>query len=78
MSAAGINTILEILLTFPPRLHSRIYPTTPSTLNTYNMSYEDRMQKALAELESSSKPNYAVTARKYDLERTTLAKRVKG
>ena len=42
------------------------------------MSYEDRMQKALAELKSSSRPNYTATAKKYDLERTTLAKRAKG
>ncbi|KAF4634702.1 hypothetical protein G7Y89_g3400 [Cudoniella acicularis] len=42
------------------------------------MSYEDRMQKALAELKSLPKPNYAMIARKYDLERTTLAKRAKG
>src|SRR5439155_14308124 len=42
------------------------------------MTHEDRMRKALAELESSSKPNYSTLARKYKLERTTLAKRAQG
>ena|SRR5439155_19339536 len=42
------------------------------------MTHEDRMRKALAELESSSKPNYSALARKYKLERTTLAKRAQG
>jgi hypothetical protein len=37
----------------------------PPTLNTYKMSHEDRIKKALAELESCLKPNYSELARKY-------------
>jgi hypothetical protein len=36
------------------------------------------MQKALAKLESSSKPNYSELARKYELERTILLKYYKN
>ena len=42
------------------------------------MAHEERMRKALAEIESCSKPNYSAIARKYQLERTTLSKRAKG
>jgi hypothetical protein len=42
------------------------------------MTHGDRMQKAVADLESYLKPNYAALARKYELERTTLAKRHQG
>jgi hypothetical protein len=42
------------------------------------MSYEERMKKALAELESSSSPNYSEIAQKYRLVRTTLSRRAKG
>jgi hypothetical protein len=42
------------------------------------MAHEDDMRKALADAESSSKPNYAEIARKYKLEQTTLSKRARG
>jgi hypothetical protein len=38
------------------------------------MTHEERMKKALADLESCSKPNYAKLAKKYDLEQITIAK----
>jgi hypothetical protein len=50
----------------------------PTTLNPYNMAHEERIRKALAEIESCSKPNYSAIARKYQLERTILSKRAKG
>ena len=39
------------------------------------MTHEERMQKALANLESYLKPNYSELAKKYNLEQITLAKR---
>jgi hypothetical protein len=42
------------------------------------MTHEERMQKALAELESCSKPNYAALAQKYELDRSTLSRRARG
>jgi Tc5 transposase DNA-binding domain len=46
--------------------------------NTHEMTYEDCMTKALAELESSSKPNYSAVAKKYGLVRSTLTRRALG
>jgi hypothetical protein len=34
----------------------------------YKMTHEEHMQKALAKLESSLKPNYATIAKKYKLD----------
>jgi hypothetical protein len=42
------------------------------------MTHEERMEKALAELESCSKPNYAALAKKYELERSTLSRHARG
>jgi hypothetical protein len=39
------------------------------------MTHEERMKKALADLESYLKLNYFKLAKKYDLKRTTIAKR---
>jgi hypothetical protein len=36
---------------------------------------EDRIQAALADLESQAMKNYAATAKRWDIERTTLARR---
>ena len=43
-----------------------------------NTTHDARIRSALADLDSQSKPNYTVTAKKWSLERTTLAKRHKG
>ena len=43
-----------------------------------NSTHDARIEAALADLESQEKPNYSATAKKWQLERTTLAKRHKG
>ena len=45
---------------------------TSLSLDTHKMVNEQDMEKALAELESSKKPNYTVTAKKYKLVLSTL------
>jgi len=42
------------------------------------MVNEDDMKKALAEIESSKAPDYAIIARKYGLTRSTLSRRARG
>jgi hypothetical protein len=42
------------------------------------MDHEARMQAAITELESQTRKNYTSTAKKWDLERTTLRKRFRG
>jgi hypothetical protein len=39
------------------------------------MTSEEAMKKALAELESSSKPNYTEIAKKYEIGRHVLSRR---
>jgi hypothetical protein len=43
-----------------------------------NLSHNDRIELAIAELESQAQPNFAATARKYNLKRTTLSRRFKS
>jgi hypothetical protein len=57
---------------------SRFFSLHTHYLNTHKMTRDERMRKALAELESCSKPNYVTVAEKYQLERTTLPKRARG
>jgi hypothetical protein len=42
------------------------------------MVNEDDIKKALAEIESSKAPDYAIIARKYSLTRSTLSRRARG
>lgn len=42
------------------------------------MSNNDRIQAALADLESQGVPNYSTTAKKYGVVRTTLMRRFIG
>lgn len=42
------------------------------------MDHNGRLAKALKDLESQKRPNFSTTAKKYQVERTTLAKRFKG
>ena len=49
----------------------------PLSLNTYKMVNEDDMKKALAEIESSKAPDYAIIARKYELTRSILSRRTR-
>jgi Tc5 transposase DNA-binding domain len=56
----------------------RNFPHTSPSLNTHKMVNEQDMQKALAEIESSLKPNYTVIARKHGLTPSTVIRRVQG
>jgi hypothetical protein len=42
------------------------------------MDHDARIQAAIADLESQKRVNYKATAKKWKLERTTLAKRHRG
>jgi hypothetical protein len=42
------------------------------------MDHNARIESAITDLESQSRVNYTTTAKKWDVERTTLAKRYKG
>lgn len=48
----------------------------PSTMDS--MSHDDRIEAAIADLESQERTNFLRTARKWGLERTTLLRRYKG
>jgi hypothetical protein len=62
----------------PPQLSARFYVFFSTTLNNNNSTMESRIESALADLESQDSVNYAATARKWQIERTTLARRHKG
>lgn len=42
------------------------------------MSYEERMQKALDEIEGSLDPNYAVIAKKHELDGSMVSRRARS
>jgi hypothetical protein len=50
----------------------------PPHLIMDNLSHNDRIELAIAELESQAQPNFVVTARKYNFKRITLSRRFKG
>ena len=54
-----------------PRTH--ILPS-----NYHKMVNEKDISKAISDLRSQEKPNYAQTTLKYDIDRTTLMRRFKG
>ena len=54
------------------------YTAHPRTLNANNMDHEARIQAAIIDLQSQERVNYSATAKRYNLERTTLAKRFQG
>jgi hypothetical protein len=43
-----------------------------------NIFYNDRIELAITDLESQAQPNFSSTARTYDVNRITLARRFKG
>ena len=45
------------------------------TLNTHKMVNEEAILKAISDLGSQKKLNYARTAKKYNIDRTTLKRR---
>ena len=42
------------------------------------MAHNDAIQQAITDLESQNPPQYAATAKKYNVDRTTLMRRFKG
>ena len=52
------------------------YYTLHSTMQ--NSTHNSRIEEAIAELNSSDNINYSATAKKYNLDRITLARRHKG
>jgi hypothetical protein len=48
------------------------------SLNTDKMVNAQDIEQALAECDISEAPNYAVIAKKYNLDRTTLSRRHRG
>lgn len=45
---------------------------TLHTLNTHNISYEERMQSAIADLESGRLPNPSAAAREWNLDPSSV------
>ena len=50
----------------------------PRTLNANNMDHEARIQAAITDLESQERVNYAATAKKWNIDRSTLSRRHRG
>ena len=50
----------------------------PQCLNSCNIVNEAAIEAAIADLESQKAPNYAATAKKFDIDRKTLIRRYKG
>ena len=59
----------------PPRVNARIHVFFSATSNYHCSTMENRIQAALADLDSQAVVNYAATARRWNIERTTLARR---
>ena len=53
-------------------------PTTVRTSKLYRMDHESRIEAAIADLESQERINYHATGKKWNLDRTTLARRHRG
>ena len=49
-----------------------------STSNASQLTYNDRIQSAIADLESQERANFGKTAKKWDVDRTTLRRRFNG
>ena len=50
----------------------------PRTSHANSMDHNARIEAAIADLESQERVNYAVTARKWNLDRSTLSRRHRG
>ena len=50
----------------------------PHSLNANNMDHEARIQAAITDLESQDRVNYAVTVKKWNIDRSTLSRRHRG
>ena len=58
-------------------MHTFYIPHRQS-FNANNMDHNARIQAAIADLDSQERINYAATAKKWNLDRTTLARRHRG
>jgi hypothetical protein len=58
-------------------MHTFYNPHRQSS-NVNSMDHNARIQAAIADLESQERVNYAATAKKWNLDRTTLARRHRG
>jgi hypothetical protein len=54
------------------------YTAHPPTSHANSMDHDARIQAAIAELESQERANYAATAKKWNLNRSTLSRRHRG
>ena len=55
------------------------FPTTSApTSKLHRMDHESRIEAAIIDLESQKRVNYHTTAKKWKLDRTTLARRHRG
>jgi hypothetical protein len=54
------------------------YTAHARTSHTNSMDHETRIQATIEDLNSQKRVNYSATAKKWNLERTTLAKRYRG
>ena len=50
----------------------------PHSLNANNMDHEARIHAAITDLESQDRVNYSVTAKKWNIDRSTLSRRHRG
>jgi hypothetical protein len=53
-------------------------PTTVRTLKLHIIDHESRIEAAIIDLKSQERINYYATAKKWNLDRTTLARRHRG
>jgi S-adenosylmethionine synthetase len=54
------------------------FKTQSPHLNIDNIPYNDRIELAITDLKSQITLNYAATAKKYNVDRSTLSRRYKG
>ena len=54
------------------------YTALARSSNANSMDHDARIEAAIADLESQERVNYSATAKKWNVDRTTLAKRHRG
>jgi AraC-like DNA-binding protein len=54
------------------------FKMTTSSSNAARMAHNDRIAKAIDDLESQNRPNIAATAKKWKIDRSTLSRRFRG
>ena len=69
---------METVLSVKELISLKLSVYRESGVSMSNLNHNERIEKAIEDLNSSDKLNYAAIARKWSIERTTLAKRHKG